>query len=91
MFNQEFNNQELNDEQLDNLSNQAADGELSDEDLENVDGGIWGWTDFNSYTSPYAYLNSYNWASTQAILGATASFQGMMDVQHNSFIEYLRS
>ena len=75
----------------DNLTNPLAEGELSDEDLENVDGGIWGWSNFNSYTSPYAHLNSYNWASTQAILGATARFQGMMDVQHNAFMGYLRS
>ena len=91
MFNQEFNNQELNDEQLDNLTNQAADGELSDEDLENVDGGFWGVYNYNSYASPYAMLNSYNWASTQAILGATASFQQMADARHDAFIGYLGS
>ena len=91
MFNQEFSNQELNDEQLDNLTNQAVDGELSDEELDNVDGGIWGWSDFNSYTSPYAYLNSYNWGSTQAILGATANFQQMADARHDAFIGYLGS
>ncbi|GAB4540870.1 MAG: hypothetical protein Tsb0014_32390 [Pleurocapsa sp.] len=91
MLNKEFSNHELNDEQLDQFTNQAAEGELSDEELDSVDGGYWGYYNYNSYASPYAYLNSYNWASTQAILSATQNFQAVANAQHNSFIEYLRS
>ena len=86
MFNKEFSNQELNDEQLDNLTNPLAEGELSDEDLENVDGGFWGYYNYNSYASPYAYLNSYNWGATQALLGSAAAGFAARDAQHAAFM-----
>ncbi|GAB4524151.1 MAG: hypothetical protein Tsb0014_02360 [Pleurocapsa sp.] len=48
-----MNKKELTQAQLDQLTNQVTDGGLSDEELENVDGGYWGF-----YSTDYFIQNT---------------------------------
>ncbi|GAB4536881.1 MAG: hypothetical protein Tsb0014_25080 [Pleurocapsa sp.] len=77
--NQKFSNHELNDEQLNQLTSQTVEGELSDEELENVDGGY--------YYSPSPYLYSTPSEFGQANWDAYWYRTAISDYNHQSFID----
>ena len=79
MFNNDFSNQKINIEQLDQPIEGQFD-ELNDEELDKVVGGFYA-VYWNPYPNPW----------TSLIIGQTKAAQALFQVQNDNFLAWLSS